>query len=85
MSQIELSLEDVVELLEMLVYDNQLEKRGTPEKIVYWPATGNQENMMATNWSEIPCATCPVMDKCGSSGLITPEKCVYFTDWLKVD
>lgn len=31
---------------------------------------------------QIPCGICPVIRNCSKCGDVTPNKCIYMTDWL---
>lgn len=32
--------------------------------------------------TETPCGLCPVFSKCSSHGVISPQSCTYYQDWL---
>ncbi|KAJ1944428.1 34-kDa subunit of RNA polymerase III (C) [Kickxella alabastrina] len=34
-------------------------------------------------FTDIPCGRCPVYERCGATGAITPAKCDYFKKWLE--
>ena len=36
-----------------------------------------------TTLSYVPCGICTLFEECTPGGLISPEKCVYMTDWIK--
>ena len=36
-----------------------------------------------TTLSYVPCGICTLFEECKPGGLISPEKCVYMTDWIK--
>ncbi|KYQ93393.1 RNA polymerase III subunit [Tieghemostelium lacteum] len=83
-----LSPEDVLQLINTLIYDGDLEeirdtrafssfgKRG----ILYKPT---KTVIPVNNFGLMPCGTCPVFDLCSPEGEISPKKCVYFTEYLK--
>jgi DNA-directed RNA polymerase III subunit RPC6 len=81
LSDIELTVSDYTELLQMLVYDGKIEKLLSGKGKVVYRYLYFQTNIQS--WTEIPCSKCPVFDMCGTVGLVTPSKCKYFKEWLE--
>ncbi|PVU91370.1 hypothetical protein BB561_004437 [Smittium simulii] len=89
-STIDLSLEDITSLLDMLVYDEKI------ERLLPFVSVGNDMSHDQTEWvyraittqaedsplSEIPCGNCPVYKQCSEDGQISPGECPYFKKWL---
>ncbi|KAF2093530.1 RNA polymerase Rpc34, partial [Rhizodiscina lignyota] len=84
---------DVEQLLDMLIYDNRLERMGPDQyrsvrrsfEEPYngrWPDWEMQREQGVSNGvADTPCGQCPVFDLCEPGGVYSPEKCVYFDDW----
>ncbi len=98
-ANVDLDVSDIDELLEMLVYDGQLEKFAfrstTTGGSGYRPVPNffksQPPDIAATlvaakseNWTNTTCSKCPVFQKCSSIGTITPATCRYFDEWLKL-
>lgn len=86
-----MSDEDVESIIRTLVYDNRLEEVQGTIAAMAGITTGRQlykiaRPMIKTNYyTDIPCGVCPVIDRCFEGGVISPETCVYMTQWLTGD
>lgn len=76
-----LSLEDIDQLVQTLVYDGELE-------IVYIGRDSLKKYRVRKNISvntgfyDSPCGRCPVIAQCNIGSQISPETCVYMQDWI---
>lgn len=81
-SQVELEIEDVQHIVNILLYDGQVDPVVTANEdktLLYRPS---YVGLLQLNITEIPCVCCPVAKNCSDTGDITPETCVYFQQWL---
>lgn len=84
-TQVELGLEEFKQIMDTLVLDGDVEETMggatySSETVCYRVAKSRiPETSALTN---IPCGICPVLHECSPGGLISPETCVYFNDWL---
>ncbi|EAW10936.1 RPC34 RNA polymerase subunit family protein [Aspergillus clavatus NRRL 1] len=95
---VRLGEESIVQLLEMLCYDNKLVALNNGElyKSVKNPATvkldksrkpeGDEaevgDSLVKNGMTEAPCGQCPVFKLCAPGGAVSPESCEYFDPWL---
>ncbi|XP_039258697.1 DNA-directed RNA polymerase III subunit RPC6-like [Styela clava] len=83
-SKVKLSVEDIETILNTLIYDSKVEmmvvgtKDGTNK--LYKAVHSLVE---ATDMTRAPCAVCPVFDQCRPGGVVSPEKCVYMSEWME--
>lgn len=78
---------EVLQIVNTLVYDGVADQHvsggelGRPKGTVYYtPATLSiPENSAFTS---IPCGVCPVFNECGDGGIISPQTCAYYSEWL---
>lgn len=85
-SKVELSPDECDLVLQTLVYDGKL------EEVVTLPSVSSCDGSKVykisrpihppTYFTDVPCGVCPVFDKCEEGGLISPETCLYMTQWL---
>lgn len=85
----------VAEVLDSMVLDNDImvvkstglgDYRMIPiGKICYRVASGIGKAAKGGVMAAIPCGACPVTGLCSSDGVISPSKCVYYTNWLKLE
>lgn len=82
MTSVDLSHDDVNELVMRLIYDGKLYPvpggDGEEQYRAVKSGSGKEE------WTEIPCGKCPVAKFCSESGPVSPKVCVYFRDWLEI-
>jgi len=48
----------------------------------FYHAFYTDEPMTCSGLSFSPCGVCPLTEQCRPGGLVSPEKCVYITDFL---
>jgi len=46
-------------------------------------AGGPNDGSHTDHFTLNPCGVCPVFDQCTPGGIISPETCIYFTNWLE--
>ena len=84
-----MSLEDVTQVLESLVYDAKLEivvksaktagsQLAKEKEVTYKSLLLNEIHKPFS----VPCMVCPVAEDCYEGGNVNPASCVYLTDWL---
>jgi DNA-directed RNA polymerase III subunit RPC6 len=87
-SKVELSVDNVHTIINTLIYDGLVEevvdpsfkrKRIATDSTTYRPS---RLQLPTNELMNVPCGMCPVAHLCAPMGDITPEKCVYLTDWL---
>lgn len=91
----DLSLPDVNQLLDMLIYKDKLERIGpqrveideqddsAPEEMFRSVRQPNGGVFVGNGYSEAPCSRCPVFHLCEENGPISAKTCVYFQEWLE--
>eukprot|EP00475_Leptophrys_vorax_P000970 TRINITY_DN10510_c0_g1_i1.p1 TRINITY_DN10510_c0_g1~~TRINITY_DN10510_c0_g1_i1.p1 ORF type:complete len:214 (-),score=1.34 TRINITY_DN10510_c0_g1_i1:386-973(-) len=86
----DLRMEDFKQVMSTLVFDRELDvfvstgggrdARFPVGSEVYRPSRcRSQESSAFTN---IPCGVCPVINECSDGGIISPQTCVYFQQYL---
>ncbi|KAJ2723058.1 34-kDa subunit of RNA polymerase III (C) [Coemansia sp. Benny D115] len=92
-TNVNLSTENIEELLTMLVYDGKIERlapafdmaiggaRGAKPK-TEWMYRALSITAKDSPFTDIPCGRCPVFNRCNVTGDITPAKCEYYKAWL---
>ncbi|EEB08052.1 DNA-directed RNA polymerase III complex subunit Rpc34 [Schizosaccharomyces japonicus yFS275] len=77
-TEVDLSLANVMSLVDVLVYDGKVEKRpdGTTFRAV------RQVEGTIDGYTESPCGKCPLNDVCAVDGPVSPMTCEYFDKWL---
>lgn len=95
LSQVELGQEEVLQIVNTLVYDGKvdaIEEFGDEEYdpegddwegdvlVVYTPASLPIPETSA--FTSVPCGVCPVFSECTPGGLVSPETCEYMKEWL---
>ncbi|KAJ1934917.1 34-kDa subunit of RNA polymerase III (C), partial [Linderina pennispora] len=90
-TNVDLSDENIEELLTMLVYDGKIERIAAAFEMDAGKTSSSGKDFMYralritdkdSPFTDIPCGRCPVFDKCSDTGVITPGKCEYFKKWL---
>jgi len=86
-----ITIREVQEILNVLVWDEKLEKVGNGFRTVLGvkfrpPGSFDGdgiEDIVGNGLTEAPCGRCPVFDLCAPGGPINAGNCVYFDQWLK--
>ncbi|CAN0405047.1 DNA-directed RNA polymerase III subunit RPC6 [Lethenteron reissneri] len=89
-SKVELSMEDVETILNTLIYDGKVErtilsaKEGTVGCVDGYIKLFRAINPLVppTGLVRTPCGVCPIFHECHEGGDISPETCVYMTEWM---
>lgn len=92
-TNIQMSLEDIENVLKTLIYDGKIEKVAISHELVTKGTGGSLQNAsyridkssnfhFENHLAATPCGVCPVINQCKEVGPITPEKCEYFRQWL---
>lgn len=80
-SKIQLDVEDVITILNTLVYDGKAESTVYPDGSKVYRAI--ECLIPPPGLVQVPCGVCPLIHKCCSTGLITPQQCKYMNEWLE--
>ncbi|THC98711.1 hypothetical protein EYZ11_001774 [Aspergillus tanneri] len=96
---VRLGEESILQLLEMLCFDNRLVALNNgevyrsvknPEAVKQQqarkPAADDDEaadRLVKNGMTEVPCGQCPVFKLCAPGGAVSPESCEYFDPWLE--
>lgn len=77
-----LSVAHMRSLITTMLYDGAIEEcEGPDENGEYYKLVPDTPSV--NHLTSIPCAWCPVFKSCVPGGVISPEKCLYMTEWLK--
>jgi DNA-directed RNA polymerase III subunit RPC6 len=84
-----LSAADIQQLLDILVFDDKIEKvlagpDGVCYKAVRKGFKEDQEGGPNSALTDTPCGFCPVADLCEEGGPVGPKTCQYFQAWLNL-
>lgn len=95
----DLTISDLQNLLDVLVFDDRIEKIGGGYRTVrgVYGATEAMKNLMAgrsvadaveegdigNGFSQAPCGRCPVFNLCEEGGPVNARNCEYFATWLR--
>ncbi|XP_052756421.1 probable DNA-directed RNA polymerase III subunit RPC6 [Galleria mellonella] len=79
-SNVKLEVEDVITILNTIVYDGKAESSVYPDGSKVYRAI--DPLLPAPGLVQVPCGVCPLIHKCCSTGLITPQDCIYMNEWL---
>ncbi|KAL0819615.1 hypothetical protein ABMA28_007697 [Loxostege sticticalis] len=79
-SNVKLEVEDVITILNTLVYDGKAESSVYPDGSKVYRAI--ETLIPPPGLVQVPCGVCPLIHKCCSTGLVTPQDCVYMAEWL---
>lgn len=79
-----LTSSEVQQLLDVLIFDNKIEKVMCGTKWGYRTLkhTISSEDFKRDKISEIPCGKCPVFELCEEGGPVQPSDCEYLNEWL---
>ncbi|KPJ18219.1 DNA-directed RNA polymerase III subunit RPC6 [Papilio machaon] len=80
-SNVKLEVEDVITILNTLVYDGKAESNVLSDGSKVYRAI--ESLIPPPGLVQVPCGVCPLILKCCSTGLITPQDCKYMDDWLE--
>ncbi|CAB3245759.1 unnamed protein product [Arctia plantaginis] len=80
-SKVQLDVEDVITILNTLVYDGKAESSVYPDGSKVYRSI--DPLIPAPGLVQVPCGVCPLVHKCSTTGLITPQECTYMTEWLE--
>lgn len=80
LTDVALGVSDINALLEVLIYDGKVEKRS--DGLTYKTVSRMIDDAAPTAFTEMPCGQCPVFNLCQEGGIVSPESCVYWQDWL---
>ncbi|KAK1150034.1 34-kDa subunit of RNA polymerase III (C) [Aspergillus melleus] len=98
LTPVRLGEESVLQLLEMLCFDNKLVALNNgevyrsvknPEAVKLSQARKPAEDddasgrLVQNGMTEAPCGHCPVFKLCAPGGAVSPESCEYFDPWLE--
>ena len=84
-SKVSLTPEDIETILDTLLYDGKVERTVMPSangqnRTLYRSIDPYIESCPTTR---TPCAICPVFHQCHPGNIISPENCVYLTEWME--
>eukprot|EP00607_Mallomonas_marina_P003414 CAMPEP_0182433336 /NCGR_PEP_ID=MMETSP1167-20130531/62560_1 /TAXON_ID=2988 /ORGANISM="Mallomonas Sp, Strain CCMP3275" /LENGTH=255 /DNA_ID=CAMNT_0024621907 /DNA_START=178 /DNA_END=945 /DNA_ORIENTATION=+ len=89
-SKVELSLDELELVLQTLVYDGHLEEVQTAVVMLTGQASGQAMYKVSRSvnppnyFTEFPCGSCPVIERCCDGGIISPRTCEYMKHWLEM-
>jgi DNA-directed RNA polymerase III subunit RPC6 len=75
----DLKEEELTTVLNMLIFEDELEEVGGLGRGDYVLAKGGSD--AADGFISTPCFVCPVFNECTPGGEISPQTCVYFENW----
>eukprot|EP00891_Asterochloris_glomerata_P005515 jgi/Astpho2/5515/Aster-02781 len=80
--KMQLRLEDVSSIVDTLESDFKIERvqTQTGDEDAYRPALSKLPDK--TEFNDIPCGRCPVVQECHPGGAISPQSCHYYKEWL---
>jgi DNA-directed RNA polymerase III subunit RPC6 len=84
-----LSSEEIDLVLQTLVFDGKLEE--VKHSVAALTGHGGKVYKVSSPihppnyYSNVPCGVCPVFDQCRDGGIISPQTCVYMTQWLAME
>lgn len=82
LSNEKLAHKDMRALMVTMMYDGAIESCVGPEEgTEYFRLV--RDTPAVNHLTSVPCAWCPVYKSCVPGGVISPEKCLYMTEWLK--
>lgn len=90
LSKVDLGVDEVLQIVNTLVYDGKVDAHESrreqggpyPDGTVYYTpaALAIPEHSALTS---VPCGVCPVFNECHEGGVISPQTCVYYAEWLQ--
>lgn len=79
-SKVNLSVQDIESILYTVVLDNKAERIvGSNGEYSYRAVN---KYLAAPGIVKTTCGICPVINRCGETGLINPKSCKYLSEWL---
>ncbi|KAK4885409.1 hypothetical protein RN001_001680 [Aquatica leii] len=79
-SKVQLSVDDIESILYTVVLDNKAERTVNSNGEYLYRAI--KPFLDPPGVVRTTCGICPIVDRCGDSGLINPKSCKYLTSWL---
>lgn len=79
-SKISLSVQDIEAILYTLVLDNKAERTVNSKGVRLYRAVNSF--LLPMGLIRATCGICPIINRCGDTGSVTPKVCTYLTDWL---
>ncbi|XP_053947069.1 probable DNA-directed RNA polymerase III subunit RPC6 [Anastrepha obliqua] len=79
-SKVHLDEDDLETILKTVVYDGNAERVMMSDGSFVYRAINAP--LAAPGLVQMPCGICPVIKNCSKCGDVTPNKCVYMTEWL---
>lgn len=80
LTDVKLAISHIVALLDVLIYDGKIERRA--DGMTYKAVNTLIDNQRNNAFTEMPCGQCPVFSLCQEGGVVSPEGCAYWQDWL---
>lgn len=80
-----LSSAEILQLLDLLCFDEKVEKIISDRGFVYKALRKSllkEQDLPNNSLTEAPCGRCPVFDLCEEGGPVGPSNCEYFNEWL---
>jgi len=74
---------DISELLEMLVIDGKIERRIDTHGMGYVCLPSDEFSASLQKLTQAPCGKCPIAKWCTPGGIVGPENCKYYLEWLE--
>ena len=78
-TEVSLGQSEIKSLLNVLSYDGKIEARLDGSYKTVRSLVSKESNSALT---EMPCGHCPVLHLCQEGGVVSPEGCVYWSDWI---
>ncbi len=77
---------DIQKLLEVMCYDNKIERVVDGDRISYRALRRSlmDQDEVGSRFAEVPCGRCPVFNLCEEGGPVAPSNCEYFNDWFSL-
>ncbi len=82
-SKVDLRLEDIQCIINTLIYDGRVDEVDDEkdDESHYRPAVLPVPERTA--YTSTPCGVCPVFKDCHEDGIVSPQTCLYYNEWLK--
>ena len=77
----DLSMSDVKTLVNILILEDKVEMIPGGFSKPSYQLSANDRAFRNDILTKLPCGTCPVFDECKIGGNISPENCIYLSDW----
>lgn len=83
-STIQLTKEEITLVVQTLVYDGRLQEVGNDASSRQMYKV-TRISSFPSYFSDVPCGVCPVIHKCKSNGIISPQTCEYMDSWISME